>query len=170
MEGGIYQFKRCDGLLLCKLIVSPGRSAALHKGMGERSLFGSVCPHADAPCALTEPSGYLSGTCFRTSPKGHTRHVGLGLMLRHKPSNAAQQSITQRNATRHPNPSQPCSARESWCWGGCSASSCAWIARGRSALEPLSSQGLGFSGCRSLEHYQSLCWKTCAVTLLLVLS
>lgn len=74
-------------------IVSPGRSAALHEGMGERSLFRRVCPHADAPCALTELSGSLSGTCFQTSPKGHTRHAGLGLMPWHKPSNAAQQSF-----------------------------------------------------------------------------
>lgn len=61
--------------------------------MGERSLFGRVCPHADAPCALTERSVSLSGTCFQTSPKGHTRQAGLGLMPWHKPSNAAQQAF-----------------------------------------------------------------------------
>lgn len=87
-EGGIYQFKRCDSLLLCKLIVSPGGSAALHEGMGESSLFRRVCPHAEAPCALTELSVSLSGTCFQTSPKGHTRHAGLGVMPWYKPRSA----------------------------------------------------------------------------------
>lgn len=42
-EGGIYQFKRCDGLSLCKLIVSPGGSSALREGVGARRLSGRVC-------------------------------------------------------------------------------------------------------------------------------
>lgn len=64
--------------------------------MGEQSLFRRVCPHADAPCVLTELSGSLSGTCFQTSPKGHTRHAGLGMIPWHKPSSAAQESFNHR--------------------------------------------------------------------------
>lgn len=43
--GEIYQFKRGDDLLLCKLFVFLGRSAAFHDGMGERRLSRWVYQH-----------------------------------------------------------------------------------------------------------------------------
>lgn len=66
----MYQFKRCDGLLLCKLIVIPQVEVQLFMKGWQRGVSsgGFVALCAEASRALTELSGSLSGTCFQTSP------------------------------------------------------------------------------------------------------
>lgn len=66
-----------DVVASMQTFVSPGRSAALQGGVGQKSLLWRVC------LVLTELSGSLSGTCFQTSPKGHRGWAGSGLVAGH---------------------------------------------------------------------------------------